>query len=40
MRLRWFGHLERIDETNSVKRIVEERVSRHIKRGWLKNSGM
>jgi len=37
-RLRWLRHLERKDETNLVKRVREERVPRHIKRGRLKKS--
>jgi len=32
-RLRWLGHHERMDETNLVKRIREERVPVHIKGG-------
>jgi len=32
-RLRWLGHLERMDETNLVKRVREEKVSGHTKRG-------
>jgi len=35
-RLRWFGHLERMDETNLVKKVREERVPRHMKRGRSK----
>jgi len=31
-RLRWFGHLERMDETNLVKRVREEKVPGQIKR--------
>jgi len=31
-RLRWLGHLERMDKTNLVKRVREERVLGHIKR--------
>jgi len=31
-RLRWLGHLERMDETNLVKRLREERVPGHKKR--------
>jgi len=29
-RLRWLGHLERMDATNLVKRVREERVSLHL----------
>jgi len=32
-RLRWLKHLERMDETNLVKRVREERVPGHMKRG-------
>jgi len=32
-RLRWLGHLKRMDETNLVKRVREERVLGYIKRG-------
>jgi len=38
IKLRWLGHLERMDETNIVKRIREERVPRHMKRGRPKKS--
>jgi len=31
-------HLERMDETNLVKRVMEERVPGHIKRGRPKKS--
>jgi len=31
--LRWYGHLERMDETNLVKRVREESVPGHTKRG-------
>jgi len=37
-RLRWLGNLERMDETNLVKRVGEERVPEHIKRGRPKKS--
>jgi len=39
-KLRWLGHLERIDETkkNLVKRVREERVLGHMKRGRSKIS--
>jgi len=37
-RLRWLGHLERMDETNLVKRVREERVPEHIKKGRPKKS--
>jgi len=39
-RLRWLGHLERMDETNLVKRVRDERVPGHTKRGRPKNHGM
>jgi len=32
-RLRWLGHLERMDEINVVKRVWEEKVPEHMKRG-------
>jgi len=33
-RLRWLGHLERMGETNLVRRVKEERIPLgHIKRG-------
>jgi len=32
-RLRWLGHLERMDETNLVKRVRKERVLGRMKRG-------
>jgi len=31
-RLRWLVHLERMDETNVVKRVREERVPKHKER--------
>jgi len=31
-RLRWLGHLKRMDETKLVKRVRKERVPGHIKR--------
>jgi len=31
-RLRWLGHLERMDETNLVKSVTDERVPGHMKR--------
>jgi len=36
--LRWLGHLERLDETNLIKRVREEKVglSGHMKIGTLK----
>jgi len=37
-RLKWLGHLERMDETNLVERVGEERVSGHMKRGRPKKS--
>jgi len=37
-RLRWLGHLERMDETNLVKREREERVPGHMKKGRPKKS--
>jgi len=40
IRLRWLEHLERMDETNLVKRVREERVPGHMKRGRQKKSGM
>jgi len=39
-RMRWLGHLERMDETNLVKIVREEKVPRHMKRGRPKNHGM
>jgi len=38
IRLKWLGHLERMDETNLVKRVREERVPGHVKRGRPKKS--
>jgi len=38
IRLRWLGHLERMDETNL--KVREERVPGYIKRGRPKNHGM
>jgi len=35
---RWYGHLERMDEINLVKKAREERVPGHIKRGRPKKS--
>jgi len=35
-RLRWLGHLKRIDETNLIKRVWEKRVPGLIKRGMPK----
>jgi len=35
---RWLGHLERMDETNLVRRVREERVPGHMKRGRPKKS--
>jgi len=32
-RLRWLGQLERMDVTHLVKRVREERVPGHIRRG-------
>jgi len=29
-RLRWLGHLERMDETNLIKSVREEEVSGHM----------
>jgi len=37
-RLRWLGHLERMDETNLVKKVREERDPGHVKRGRPKKS--
>jgi len=37
-RLRWLGHLERMDETNLVERVREERVPEHMKRGRPKKA--
>jgi len=37
-KLRWLGQLERMDETNLVKRVREERIPGHIKRGRPKKS--
>jgi len=37
-RLRWLGHLKRMDETNLVKRVREEKVPRHIKKERPKKS--
>jgi len=36
--LSWLGHLDKMDETNLVKRVREERVSEHMKRGRPKKS--
>jgi len=38
--VRWLGHRERMDETNLIKRIMEERVPGRIKRGRPKNHGI
>jgi len=32
-RLRWLGHLERMEETNLVKKVREEEVPEYIKEG-------
>jgi len=37
-RLRWLGHLERMDEKNLIKGVREERVPGHTKSGRPKNS--
>jgi len=37
-RLRWLRHFDRMDETNLVKRVREERVPGHMKRKRLKKS--
>jgi len=39
-RLRWLEHLERMEETNLVKRVRKERVPGHIKIVRLKNHGL
>jgi len=36
-RQRWLGHLERMDETNLVKRVRKDKVPGHMKRGRPKN---
>jgi len=37
-RLRWLGHLDRMDETHLIKLVREERVPKHMKRGKPKKS--
>jgi len=37
-RLRWLGHLERMDETNLVKSVREGRIPGHTKKGTSKKS--
>jgi len=37
-RLRWLRHLNRMDETNLIERVREERVPGHMKRGRPKKS--